>query len=74
MDAIDLQLHALAYRVEEPHAVIEVSEAADLPEVSVWAARGFLAYVVSRLRRVETAVDARRVAPDRVEFRFPGRR
>jgi len=50
--------------------VIEVSEATDLPEVSVWAARGFLEYVVSRLRRVETKVVASRVARDRVEFRF----
>jgi len=63
-----------AYRVDVAHAVIEVSEAAALPEVSVWAARGFLAYVVSRLRRVETSVEARRLAPDRVEFRFPVRR
>jgi hypothetical protein len=36
----------------------------------VWAARGFLEYVVSRLRRVETRVEAVRVARDRVEFRF----
>jgi len=59
-----------SYRTGEPDAVIEVSEAADWPEVSVWAARGFLEYVVSRLRRVETRVEAVRVAPDRVEFRF----
>jgi hypothetical protein len=62
------------YRVEEPHAVIEVSEAADLPEMSVLAARGFLEYVVSRLRREQTAVEAQRAAPDRVEFRFQVRR
>jgi hypothetical protein len=59
-----------SYRTGEPDAVIEVSEAADWPEVSVWAARGFLEYVVSRLRRVETRVEAVRVARDRVEFRF----
>jgi hypothetical protein len=62
-----------AYRAGEPgpgEAVIEVSEAADWPEVSVWAARGFLEYVVSRLRRVETRVEAQRVEPDRVEFRL----
>ena len=59
-----------SYRTGEPDAVIEVSEATDWPEVSVWAARGFLEYVVSRLRRVETRVEAVRVAPDRVEFRF----
>ena len=63
-----------SYRVEEPSAVIEVTEAAELPDVSVWAARGFLEYVVSRLRRVETRVKATRVAPDRVEFRFEVRR
>jgi len=38
--------------------------------VSVWAARGFLEYVVSRLRRVETRVEAHRVERDRVEFRL----
>jgi hypothetical protein len=63
-----------SYRAEEPHAVIEVSEARDWPEVSVWAARGFLEYVVSRLRRDETRVAATRVAPDRVEFRFKMRK
>ena len=59
-----------SYRAGAPDSVIEVSEAADWPEVSVWAARGFLEYVVSRLRRVETRVEATRVAPDRVEFQF----
>ena len=52
-----------SYRVEVPDAVIEVSEAERFPEVSMLAARGFLEYVVSRLRRVETQVDAARVAP-----------
>jgi hypothetical protein len=61
-----------SYRTGETDAVIEVNEAADWPEVSVWAARGFLEYVVSRLRRVETRIEAKRVARDRVEFR--GRR
>jgi len=59
-----------SYRTGETDAVIEVNEAADWPEVSVWAARGFLEYVVSRLRRVETRIEANRVARDRVEFRF----
>jgi hypothetical protein len=63
-----------SYRAGEPDAVIEVSEAADWPEVSMWAARGFLEYVVSRLRRIETAIEAVRVAPDRVEFRFRSKR
>ena len=62
------------YRVDEPHAVIEVSEATNWPDVSVWAARGFLEYVVSRLRRVETKIVASRVTQDRVEFRFQVRR
>jgi hypothetical protein len=62
------------YLNEEPQAVIEVSEAKDWPEVSVWAARGFLEYVISRLRRIETRVNAVRVTPDRVEFRFEIRR
>jgi len=62
------------YRVEETGSVIEVSEAEALPEVSVWAARGFLEYVVSRLRRVETRVTATRVASDRIEFRYQVRR
>src|SRR6185503_3004487 len=59
-----------SYRTSESDSMIEVSEAADWPEVSMWAARGFLEYVVSRLRRVETRVEATRVAPDRIEFRF----
>ena len=58
------------YRAGEVDSVIEVSEAADWPEVSMWAARGFLQYVVSRLRRTETRVEAKRVARDRIEFRF----
>ena len=62
------------YVNRESDALIEVSEAADWPEVSVWAARGFLEYVISRLRRIETRVNAVRVTPDRVEFRFEIRR
>jgi len=63
-----------SYRIEESGARIDVDEAAEWPEVSVLAARGFLEYVVSRLRRVETAVEAKRVVRDRVEFRFRVRR
>ena len=59
-----------SYRVEPDDAVIEVREAERFPEVSMLAARGFLEYVISRLRRVETRVDAVRVARDCVEFRF----
>src|SRR5688500_7653746 len=46
-----------SYRIDESGAWIEVNEAAEWPEVSVWAARGFLEYVVSRLRRAETRVE-----------------
>jgi hypothetical protein len=59
-----------SYRVEAPDALIEVAEATGFPAVSMHAARGFLEYVISRLRRIETAVRATRPAPDRVEFRF----
>jgi len=59
-----------SYRLEESNALIEVRDAADWPEVSVLAARGFLEYVVSRLRRDETTVEAKRVARDHVQFRF----
>lgn len=59
-----------SYHLEETDAVILVSEAVRFPDVSLLAARGFLEYVISRLRRVETRVNAARVAPDCVEFRF----
>ena len=58
------------YRGESGDALIEVSEAERFPDVSTLGSRGFLEYVVSRLRRVETRVVATRVEPDRVEFRF----
>ena len=59
-----------SYRLEPGGAVIEVGEAQCFPEVSMLTARGFLEYVVTRLRRADTHVSATRVAPDRVEFRF----
>jgi hypothetical protein len=59
-----------SYRIEPDAAVIEVREAECFPEVSMLAARGFLEYVVGRLRRVETRVTAMRIAPDCVQFRF----
>lgn len=58
------------YRADGAHALIEVTEAEALPDVSVEAASGFLEYVVSRLRGSETNVVAQRPTPDRVEFRF----
>ena len=59
------------YRSEGGLALIEISEAEALPGVSVHAARGFLEYVVSRLRHCQTRIDATRPAPDRVVFSFP---
>jgi hypothetical protein len=58
------------YRTENDHAVIEVTEAEALPDVSIQAASGFLEYVVSRLRQSETPVVATRPTRDRVEFLF----
>jgi hypothetical protein len=47
---------------------IEVSEAAALPEVSRWAAQGFLEYTTSRLSGVATRVTSERPGPDRMGF------
>jgi hypothetical protein len=58
------------YLAEEDHALIEVTDAAAMPDVSVHAANGFLEYVVSRLRKRDTLIVALRPTPDRVEFRF----
>ena len=58
------------YRRDGGDAVIEVTEAGAFPDVSMHAARGFLEYVVGRLRRSDTPVRAARPSPDRVEFRF----
>jgi len=59
-----------SYRVDGADALIEATDAERLPEVSMHAARGFLEYVVGRLRRTETPIRATRPAPDRVQFRF----
>jgi len=59
------------YRVEgERHAVIEVSEAAALPEIATHPMRGFLEYTVSRLRGIDTPVRVERPRPDTVQFHF----
>jgi hypothetical protein len=58
------------YLAEGNHALIEVTDAAAMPDVSVHAATGFLEYVVSRLRKRDTLIVALRPTPDRVEFRF----
>jgi hypothetical protein len=47
---------------------IEVSEAAALPEVSRWAAQGFVEYTSSRLSGVTTRVTSERPSPDRIVF------
>ena len=47
---------------------IEVSEAKALPEVSRWAAQGFVEYTSSRLAGVPTRVTSERPDPDRIVF------
>jgi len=47
---------------------IEVSEAEALPEVSRWAAQGFVEYTSSRLSGVTTRVTSERPSPDRIVF------
>jgi hypothetical protein len=47
---------------------IEVSEAGALPEVSRWAAQGFVEYTTSRLSGQTTRVTSERPAPDRIVF------
>jgi hypothetical protein len=47
---------------------IEVSEAAELPEVSRLAAQGFIEYTASRLTETDVRVTSERPAPDRIVF------
>jgi hypothetical protein len=47
---------------------IEVSEATALPEVSRWAAQGFVEYTTSRLSGITTRVTSERPTPDRIVF------
>ena len=47
---------------------IEVSEAADLPEVSRLAAQGFIEYTAARLTGADVRVTSERPAPDRIVF------
>jgi hypothetical protein len=49
---------------------IEVSEAEALPEVSRWAAQGFVEYTTSRLSGVTTRVSSERPSPDRIVFKL----
>jgi hypothetical protein len=47
---------------------IEVSEAAELPEVSRFAAEGFVAYAASRMTGADVKVTSERPAPDHIVF------
>jgi len=47
---------------------IEVTEAEALPEVSRWAAQGFVEYTTSRLSGLTTRVSSERPSPDRIVF------
>jgi len=49
---------------------IEVSEAAALPEVSRFAAQGFVEYTASRLAGVPIRVESERIGRDRIVFRL----
>jgi len=57
--------------VAEPEAGgsrIEVSDAGALPEVSRWAAQGFVEYTASRLSGTPLRVTSERPTPDRIVF------
>jgi hypothetical protein len=47
---------------------IEVTGARELPEVSRWAAQGFIEYMASRMTGVSVQVSSDRPAPDRMVF------
>ena len=47
---------------------IEVTSATDLPEVSRWAAQGFIEYMASRMTGSTVLVSSERPAPDRIVF------
>ena len=47
---------------------IEVTGAAELPEVSRFAAQGFIEYMASRMTGVTVLVSSERPAPDRIVF------
>jgi hypothetical protein len=47
---------------------IEVTGARDLPEVSRWAAQGFIEYMASRMTGVTVLVTSERPAPDRIVY------
>ena len=47
---------------------IEVTGARDLPEVSRWAAQGFIEYMASRMTGATVTVTSERPAPDRIVY------
>jgi hypothetical protein len=47
---------------------IEVTGARELPEVSRWAAQGFIEYMASRMTGVTVLVTSERPAPDRIVY------
>jgi hypothetical protein len=47
---------------------IEVTSARELPEVSRWAAQGFIEYMASRMTGITVLVSSERPAPDRIVF------
>jgi hypothetical protein len=53
---------------------IEVSDAAELPEVSRLAAQGFIQYSATRMTGGEVRVTSERPAPDRIVFTLRNRR
>jgi hypothetical protein len=63
-----------SYRVDGDDIVIEVREAAAMPEVSRLAASGFIGHIASRVRDTKIEVQSTRPALDLVVFRFESRR
>jgi len=47
---------------------VEVSEASALPEVTRWAAEGFIAYMASRISGLSVRVTSDRPGPERITF------
>jgi hypothetical protein len=63
-----------SYRQDGDDSVIEVKEAAAMPEVSRLAASGFIGHIASRVRDTKIEVESTRPALDLVVFRFDRRR
>jgi hypothetical protein len=63
-----------SYREDGDDIVIEVTNAAAMPEVSRLAAHGFIAHIASRVRDAKIEVRSSRPALDHIVFRFENRR